>query len=294
MPIITNAQHPVKTNQNEESFTYPKKTVQASTKVPNWSELAQSRQESIPVETPQQDSPKEATLSPQLTILARKEQKLRQQELALKQERESVAREKERFARFEALENKLKAKDYTGLEEYGLSYQDWTNHQIEQAQGSDPRDQKIKELEAKLNKFEQTQVETVNKQYDATISQYKRDIAKTIEQDKFKAIKIMEADEHVLQHILDTFKEENIALTVDEACEDVLQVLMDDAKKFKELEAKPESTPAQSQEKVLPPPRTKTLTNQIPRSEPSQPRNQFQHMSPKERLAAAIARASKQ
>jgi hypothetical protein len=295
MPTITPQAVPVITATTEDSFRYPKKIIQHSTGMDMKKTFSgapateESRQISTPVDT---STPKEATLSPQLTALARKEQRIRQQELALKQEKDALAAERADIAQLKAAKSKISAKDYSVLDELGVSYEEWTQYLISKG-NPDPSAERIKQLEDKLSKFESNQVESTNKQYEATVSQYKRDIAKTTETNpKFKGIKAVEAEEHVLQHILDTFKEESVVLTIDEACEDVLSALKDEANRFKALEEQPE---VPQQEKALPPPRTspRTLTNSITQSTPSQPRNQMQHMSPKERLAEAVKRANR-
>lgn len=295
MPTITPQDRPVITQSTEDSFRYPKKIIQHSTGMDMKKTFSgapaqeQPRQDSPPVETPQ--LPKEATLSPQLTALARKEQRIRQQELALKQEKDAIAAERAEIAQLKAAKGKISAKDYSVLDELGVSYEEWTQYLISKG-NPDPSAERIKQLEDKLAKFENNQTEAINSQFEATKQQYQKEISKiTTENPKYKGIKAVQAEEHVLQHILDTFKEEKTVLTVDEACEDVLQALKEEAARFKALD--PE---APKEEKTLPPPRTspRSLTNQVAQSMPSQPRNQFQHMSPKERVAEAVKRANRQ
>jgi hypothetical protein len=298
MPIVTPQDRPIVTQSTEDSFRYPKKTITQSTgmdisKTFSGAPIQETpRQESTSVET--STSQKEVSLSPQLTALARKEQKIRQQEQALKAEKDALVAERAEIAQLKSAKQKLSAKDYSILDELGVSYEEWTNYLINKGT-PDPNAERIKQLESKLAEFETNQKQNTDKQYEATIKQYERDISKTVESNpKYKGIKDVEAEKHVLQHILDTFKEEGEVLTVQDAVEDVLGILKDDAKKMQAL--LDQEKPVEAPQKTLPPPRSglRTLTNQIAQTAPSQPRNQFQHMSPKERIAAAIAKAQKQ
>jgi len=293
MPIISPQARPSIT-QSTESFQYPKKTIEAASTGADYGKSEDEvRQPEASVETKEQT--KEATLSPQLTALARKEQKIRQQEQALKQEKEAIVAEKAKYGKYAELKAKIEAKDYSALDELGVSYEEWTNYLINKGT-PDPNAELIKKLQTEIEELKTNQKTTVDKQYEATVAQYKRDISKTVEtNDKFKGIKTVEAEEHVLQHILDTFEEDGEVLTIEEACQDVLDILKDEALKLKALVEEPKEIAPEPKKQTLPPPKSglRSLTNQISQAAPSQPRNQFQHLSPKDRLAAAIAKAQK-
>jgi tetratricopeptide (TPR) repeat protein len=297
MPTITSQARPVITASTEEHYINPRKTITQPTGMDvkktfsGVEGVQEPRQPNTSVETNPQDPPKEVTLSPQLTALARKEQALRQREQAIKADRDAIEKQKSDFGKLTELKDKLSKKDYSILDELGVSYEEWTNYLLNKANGEKPEVQAVKQLESRIDQFEENQKQLVTKQYDQTIKQYERDIKNKTESDPaFGAIKKLGAEKHVLQHILDTFNEEGEALSVDQACKDIQDFLEDERKQYDAaFTSKSEETP---KEKVLPPPKqTRTLTQQIAQVDPSVPRNQFQHMSMKERVlkAAQIA-----
>ncbi len=294
MPIVTaqgRAQINADTNPNP---AMPRKTVTVSTGM-EMDKQESPRQSDSFVET---TTPKEVTLSPQLTALARKEQALRQKEQAFKAEKEAIEKERAEYAKLRELKTKLDAKDYSVLEEMGVDYNEYSNQLINKLNGETPESARIRDLEAKLSKLEETQKSTTTKQYDATISQYKKEISSVVASNpEFDTIKSLGAEEHVLQHILDTFNEDGDILTVDQAAKEIEEALLEEAEKMaklKKIQAKLQSAPSQ-QKKTLPAPRSglRTLSNSVSQATPSTPRNQFQHMSMRERIAAAVAKTQK-
>jgi hypothetical protein len=298
MPIITSQDRPVPV-ADESAYRAPKKIINASTGMDLKQSVSgapqdQNRQQQQVVETP---ATREVTLSPQMTALARKESKVRQQELAIKAERAAIDAEKAEIASLKQAKTKLAAKDYSILAELGVDYNDYSNYLIAQLNEQDPAQAAIKALEQKVNSFEEGQKAQVSKQYEATINQYKRDIKNAVESNpEFDSIKAQGAEEHVLQHILDTFNEDGEILTVEQAAKEVEAAILEEAEEYLKLSKIQSKLKPKVEEKILPPPRQglKTLTNQVTQAAPSSPRNQFQHLSPKERLAQAIARANKQ
>src|ERR1700761_7122659 len=294
MPVITPNSRP-SVQAATDSFQYPKKTIQAGSTGIAYGKPEEQPAENVPVDKPvETPTPKsETTLSPQLTALARKEQALRKQELAMKAEREVIQKQREEVAKYSEIKAKLDAKDYSALEALGVKYDDYTQYLLNSTGQVDPRDQKIQELEQKLNKFEDSQKQAVDKQYQATISQYEKDIQKQIDTNpEYESLKVVGANKHVLQHILDTFQEDNEVLSVEEACRDIREAFAEEAELYNKA-FKPKQP---AEEKKLPAPKQPTTlsSSMSAVSAPTQPKNQFQHMSARERLAAAIAKAQQQ
>ncbi len=292
MPVVTAQDRPIV--QSEESYRAPKKTIQASTGMDlqqSVSGAPQDRQPQVPEET----KPKEATLSPQLTALARKEAKFRQQEQAFKARESAVAAKEAEFGKLAELKAKLANKDYSIFDEIGVSYEDWTQYLLNKGETAKPEIQAINELKDELKSIKTANETNVTKQYEATVNQYKRDIKNLVESNpEYSSIKEKKAEEHVLQHILDTFNEDGEVLTVEQAAKEIEDAILEEAKEYSQL-TKLKAQPEQPS-KQLPPPKSglRTLTNTITQTIPSAPRNQFQHLSPKERIAQAVARANKQ
>ncbi len=296
MPVITPQARPVAV-ADESTYRAPRKTITQSTGMDLNQTLSGAPAEEIRQEKPSEETqPKEVTLSPQLTALARKEAKFRQQEQAFKAEQAKLEAERAEIATIKDIKAKLAAKDYSILDEMGVSYEEWTNYLINKGESAKPEVQAIKKLEDEIKSIKTANEQQVSKQYEATVNQYKRDIKNTVDSNpEFDSIKARAAEEHVLQHILDTFNEDGEILSVDQACKEVESAILEEAEEFLKLSKIQAKSKQVEPVKTLPPPRTglRTLTNQVTQATPSAPRNQFQHLSPKERIAQAIARSQK-
>jgi len=296
MPTITPQARPVPA-ADESAFRAPKKVLTASTGMDlskNFSGVPV--EQNIQKSTAEEIKPKEVTLSPQLTALARKEQAFRQKEQAFKAEQEKLAIERAEIAELKELKAKLASKDYSALEKLGIDYNEYSNYELNRLNGVDPNQQAIQELEKKVNSVEEQRKADINRQYEATVNQYKRDIKQAVDSNpEFTSVKEKGAYEHVLQHILDTFEQDGETLSVDQAAKEVEEAIIEEAKEWQKL-SKLKSAEPVAQEKVLLPPKQvpKTLTNQVTQVTPSTPRNQFQHLTMKERIAQAAARSQKQ
>lgn len=297
MPVVVPQERPT-VIADESSWRAPKRTVHATTGMDLKQTLsgapADESRQLAKVEETQSTEVKEATLSPQLTALARKEAKIRAQEQAFKAREEAAAAKEAEFGKLTEIKAKLAAKDYSILDEIGVSYEEWTNYLINKGDANDP----VKQLEKKLTAFEEQQKAQVSKQYEATVNQYRRDVKNLVSSNpEFDSIKSQAAEEHVVQHIIDTFNEDGDILTVEQACKEVEDAIIEEAMQYANLsKVKAKFQPIEaSQPKTLPPPKavSKTLTNQATAGTESKPRNQFQHLSPKERIAQAIARSQK-
>ncbi len=296
MPVITAQDRPSPV-ADESSFRQPRKSISVSTGMDLKQSLSGAPVEEIRQEQQiEETKPKEVTLSPQLTALARKEAKFRQQEQAFKAEQAKLEAERAEIAKMKDLKTKLESKDYSILDELGVSYEEWTNYLINKGEAQKPEVQAIKKLEDEIKGIKTANEQQVSKQYEATVNQYKRDIKNAVESNpEFDSIKARAAEEHVLQHILDTFNEDGEILSVDQACKEVENAILEEAEEFLKLSKIQAKSKQVEPVKTLPPPRTglRTLTNQVTQATPSAPRNQFQHLSPKERIAQAIARSQK-
>ncbi len=303
MPTISPVARAVIGGNSEEAFRQPRASVTRSTGM----DLPPVKETKIPdTNTPQtapktgqsditeETDPKAVTLSPQLTALARKQQKL-QSEIQAQRDREAAFAEKEKdYIPRSSFKAKAEVSMIEALQEIGYSYEDITNKILEQTQSDDP----YKKLEAEIKDLKSSQQENVSKQYEATVNQYRKEIKDLVSSDEsFVTIKEEQAEEAVLQHILETFKSDGEVLTVEEASKDIEEFLVDEAiKKANLTKVKAKLAPATetSSEKRLPPPKSvpKTLTEQVT-SAPTRTYGQFQHLSMKERIAQAMARAQK-
>lgn len=296
MPKIepTNRVQPV---ADESAYRAPKKTITQATGMDPSLSVSGAIQNRQPVTTEETKEPaKEVTLSPQLTALARKEAKIRQQEQEFKAEKGKFEAERAEVSKLAAIKAKVDAKDYSVLDEMGISYEEWTKYLIEKGDSEKPEAQALKKLESKVESIEKANQENINKQYEATLNQYRREIKQLVESNpEFDSIKSQKAEEHVLQHIVETFNEDGETLTVERAAKEIEDFIIEEAIELSKLKRVQEKLKPAVEEKTLPPPRStfKTLTNQVTQATPSGGRNQFQHMTMKDRIAAAVARTQK-
>lgn len=296
MPTIT---HPARANigGNPAEFTQPRAQLKASTgmSIPPSKEATSPElgQPGIKEET----TPQAVTLSPQLTALARKQQKL-QQEIQSQRDKETAwAAERADYIPKGTFKAKLQENAAAALQDLGLDYNELTDLLLKQQQSEDP----VKRLESEINKLKQSQEENVNKQYEATLKQYKAEVSSLVTADP-KAFFFIHKEGHqdaVVQHIVETWKENpDEVLTVEQAAKEIEEVLREEAKAkaaaLKELEPDPVDPEEKPTAKTLPPPKqaARTLTQQV-ESTPTRTYNQFQHLSHKERIAQSIARAQK-
>jgi hypothetical protein len=256
---------------------------------------AESGQPSITEET----TAPAVTLSPQLTALARKQQKL-QQEIQAQREKEAAwATEKADYIPKSAIQAKFETDALGALKDLGMTYEQFNERILAQLNGADP----VRELRSELDQLKKSQEDNVNKQYEATLKQYRAEADSLVASDpkSFHFIVKGNLQDAVVEHIVETWKENpDQVLTVAQAAKEVEEVLREDAKAkaaaLKELEPAPAEVPTQQAKKqTLPPPKQaapRTLTQQV-ETAPMRTYGQAQHLSMKERIAQAMARAQR-
>ncbi len=249
-------------------------------------------QQDIPPPTPQ--PPKDPTLSRQFAQLANKERALRQQQQQMKA-REQALNEREQAltqapqpttpafdrSQYVAVED-IKRNAYGVLQQVGVSYDDVTQ-QAMQYQPINPEVQRhIQSLESKLAKLEEaTQTQTKSwqeqqtQQYQAAVKQIDMDVASLIKADPVTYEAIAKSGKsaqlEVRKLIEETYKQDGILMTVEEAANEVENYIIDEGyrtfsqiEKFKQRMAPKPATakqaPVQTQSTKQTPP-MKTLTN---------------------------------
>lgn len=299
MPTITSQGRP-QVGGSQEDFVRPRATVMAKTVsggMPTQTPQAAPKtgQASISEETPAQG----VTLSPQLTALARKQQKL-QQEIQAQRDKEAAWATKEAdYIPKSAFKAKFQEDALEALKEYaGMDYEQFNAAVLAKLNGADP----VRELRSEIDQLKKTQEENTSKQYEATLKQYRAEADSLVNADPkvFHLIKKGNHQDAIVQHIVDTWKENpDSVLTVAQAAKEVEEVLRENARAqadaLKELDP-PAEAPAQNPKKTLPPPQraaSQTLTNQIETSPRPRIPGQMQHLSMRERLQEAIRRAQR-
>ncbi len=229
-------------------------------------------------------------LAPQLSALARKEQAFRQRELVLKQREQDLEAKLANAEKFENLQTKIGAKDFSSAEELGLSYEEYTNYLLNKQAGEDPETQKFKALEEKIQALEKGREESATREYEETVAEYRTEITTMVASNpEFSSIKELGREDAVLQLILDSWEEDGEELTIDQACKDIENFIVEQGKQFTSLT---KFKPAEVDERKLPPPKTgpRTLTNNMqPSGETKVAKPSYQKMSESERYQAARA-----
>src|SRR5713101_7641778 len=119
MPVITTVARSTQ-SLSPQDWKPPVKTIQAASTGMQLKTPAAPKTEQVVInKAADPAAPGSVQLSPQLTALARKEQKLRQDQEAFKALQAAFAAKEAKYAKYEAIEQKLAAKDFSGIEELG-------------------------------------------------------------------------------------------------------------------------------------------------------------------------------
>lgn len=234
------------------------------------------------------------TLSPQMAALARKEQRFRQEQQAVKAREIELQKREAKVAALEAMEAKLAAKDYSALDGI-VDYEALTVHELNKLNGLDPAQEALKKLSEKVDLVEKSQKDDVTKRFEAAVNERRKAVTSLVEtNDEYSSIKEMKAQEHVVQHILDTWEHDNIDLSPEQAAKEVEELLLERANKWASLTKLKATGLNVEDKKSLPPlkPGIKTITNNMTaQGEVKRPVKSFQHMSDSERYEEARRRA---
>lgn len=228
-----------------------------------------------PASAPQEPGVK---LSPGAAALARKEQKFRQEQAKLKAEKESLAAERAEVARLKEMQQKLAAKDYSGLDGI-VNYDEYTQHQLNRMQTQTEEQKAIQAMSEKIAQMEKANEENINRQFEAAVYDRKREADRILTSDEKlsqfsstvkSVMPKVNLPDVVTQHILDTWEHDNQELSVEQAAQEVVDVMINKAKTWSKLLGTSQQAP--DQKKPLPPMSKglSTLTNRVTIGESAQ------------------------
>ena len=242
-------------------------------------------------EAPQTPTAEKLTLSPAAAALARKEAKFRSQEQELRAKEQALEAERKEIAELKQIKAKLAEKDYSAVENL-VNYDEYTNYLIDKSTKTTPEQEEIKKLYQKLESLEKNQQDDVSKRFDAAVNERRNAVKELVLKDEsFTTIKELKAEETVVQHILDTWENDNIDLTVEQAAKEVEELLLEKATKWASL-TKVKGTLQEKKELPSLKPGVKTLTNNMtPAGETKPIKKSFNGMSEQERYKEAYRRA---
>ncbi len=228
-------------------------------------------------------------LSPQLAALARKEQKLRQDQKALKASELAIQKERQEYAELKRLKEKIAAGDYSEAEKL-IDYEKFTQAKL----GRDPRTEELEKVRSEIAELKANQDKDVEDRFKSAVQQRRTAVKELIaKDDTFKAIKTKKVEEAVVQHILDTWEEDEIELSPEEAAQDIEKELKARAKEWASLIEEEVVAEPVVEKKELPPLKTgmKTLTNNMAATgEIKRPMKPLHMMTDTERYAEARRR----
>lgn len=227
------------------------------------------------------------TLSPDASAKARQEQAYRLREQAIKQRELDLEAKIKDAAEYSQLKSKLAAKDYSAIDTLGLSYDQLTEYEMAKQQGEpSPEVKAVNDLKAEVDALKKSQEDSATKEYDATVAEYRKEIANVASTNpEFAAIKDLQHEDGVLQYFLDSF-EEGEEISIDQAMSDVKAFLKEEAQRLAILLDKPAEP-----ERKLPRPGLRTLTQQVSVGATPPNTKPLSAMSDQERYAEARRRA---
>lgn len=202
-------------------------------------------------EQKQEDTP----LSRQFAQLARQERQMRakaqQQETALKAREQALAAREAELTTKDAQyksgyipKETLKNNPLQALLEAEVSYDELTQHILNNSNPLDPRVQTmLSKQEAQIAKLEATLAErdsqaksSEQSQYDAAVKQIRTDATALVKNDpNYEAIRAKNAVKDVVELIEKTYNEDGVLLTVEEAADEVENYLLEEAVKLSQL-----------------------------------------------------------
>ncbi len=262
---------------------------------------AKSEPKSGQVETKEEpkvpaDPGESVTLSPRISAIARKEQAARQREQALVQREKDLAERLAKADKFDSIQKRIEAKDYSAAEELGMTYEQYSDYLLSK-KAPDPQEERYKKVETELDALKRKQAELELKEYNFNQNLWKQEISKVVSAgEDFSTIKELGAEDVVLQHINDSFEEDGVELTVEQAAKDIEEALVARAEKFASVSKIKTRLGQPAEARTLGAPRTsspKTITQNLTvSSEQTKPSKPFHLMSESEQIAEAIRRVN--
>lgn len=183
---------------------------------------------------PEAAAPEESVrLAPQVSALARKEQAQRKREQALAQREKALEARLADAEKYSQLKQKIASKDYSDAEALGLTYDEYVQYKLDQQTKTSPEEQRYQNVEKKLSNLERAQEEQTVKEYQQNQALWKQEIAKVVgDNPAYSTIKELGLEHVVLQHVNDSFDEDGIELSAEQAAQQIEDELLKRAEKF--------------------------------------------------------------
>lgn len=244
-------------------------------------------------QTTEEQPQAEVRLTPQMAALARKEQVFRKKEQEFKAKVQMAEAERQELAALRALKAKLSAKDYSGIEEL-VPYGDYSQYLINKNTQLSPEQEALKKVASELEAVKEAQKNDIDRRYESAVQERRQAVSELVAQsEEYRTIKNLKQEEAVVQHILDTWENDDVELPIEQATKEVEFALKEHAKQWASVvNINTEPTPEAKQ--ALPPMKAgvNTITNDMTiQGEVKHSRKSFQGMTDTQRYEEARKRA---
>lgn len=231
------------------------------------------------------------TLSPQISALARKEQAQRQRERSLAQREKELEARLADADKYQQLKTKIAAKDYSAADDLGMTHDQYTQYLLDKQAGEDPAEQRYRKVESELEKLKKNQEEQTIQDYEANQGLWKQEIAKVVDaSEEFSTIKELKAHAAVLRLINESFDEDGIELSAEQAAKMVEDELYARAEKLTSVSKIKKKFEGEPRQLGAPKPSPKTITQNMTVTSEKAKSKPFHLMSESEQIAEAIRR----
>ena len=133
-------------------------------------------------------------MSPKISALARKEQAQRQREHALVQREKALEAKLQDAEKYQQLKGKIANKDFSAAEELGMTYEEYVQYQTDKIAGQDPNEQRVRQVETKLEELKKAQEELTTQEWKANQALWKQEIARVVDaSEEFSTVKELNA-----------------------------------------------------------------------------------------------------
>lgn len=198
-----------------------------------------------PVTPPAKEQPKPT--DPRIAHLARQQKAIRAEQAKLQAEREAFAAEKAEVEQAKAWKSRLSQGDYDALSEFGITKDQLTQYLVNQP---NPTDRAVMEMKAQLASMQEKQELTQKQIADQTQRNYDQAVAQITTEtkllvsgnpEKYELLEMNGAHDAAVELIKKTFDTEGYVMTVEDACNEVEEYLLEESLKLmnsKKLKAK--------------------------------------------------------
>lgn len=230
-------------------------------------------------------------ISPQISAIARKEQAQRKREQALVQREKALEAKLADAERYAQLKAKIASKDYSAADELGLTYEEYTQYLVDKQAATNPEEQRYRKVEEEISSIKKSQEEKEIKDYQQNQALWKAEISRIVsENEDFSTIKELGAEGIVLQHVNDSFDEDGIELTAEEAAKQIEEELVKRAEKFASVTKIKSKLEAPAKVLGAPKASPKTITQNMTVTSEKQASKPFHLLSESEQIAEAFRR----